>query len=101
MIIHTTVGNQSCPYGNQLYDTCSVALQPDDLTFDETFMRDISMSTSSVYFREFLAGYASMFSSIDDYRSVEVCLLFIVHNIHVHWQCSGMSNLLQLYGMNY
>ena len=73
VIIHTTVGNQSCPYGNQLYDTCSVTLQPDDITFDKTFMQYISTSTSSVYFREFLAGYAAIFSLIDDYRSVEVC----------------------------
>ena len=75
MIIHTTLGTQGCPYGNQLYDTCSQTLQPDDVAFDETFMRCISMSASSVYFREFLAGYASMFSLIDDYRSVEVCSL--------------------------
>jgi len=64
---------QSCPYGNQLYDTCSVAVQPNDIEFDENFMRDISTSTSSIYFRQFLAGYAAEFSSIDDYQVVEVC----------------------------
>ena len=65
--------NQSCPYGNQLYDTCSVMLQPKGIAFDETFMRNVSTFASSVYFRQFLAGYAALFSSIDDYQLVEVC----------------------------
>ena len=64
---------RSCPYGNQLYDTCSVERQPNDIVFDGNFMRNISTSTSSVYFRQFLAGYAAEFSSIDDYQILEVC----------------------------
>ena len=73
--MYIPAGNQSCPYGNRLYDTCNDTLQLNGITFDEAYRRNISVSASSVYFIQFLAGYASLYSTIDDYRPVEVCKL--------------------------
>ena len=63
---------QSCPYGIQLYDTCNEEIRPANLSFSDRFMREVSTSASSIYFRGFLAGYAQQFTMIDDYQQLEV-----------------------------
>jgi len=73
-VIHLLVEEayQSCPYGNQLYDTCNDEIRPANLSFSNQFMREVSTSASSIYFRGFLAGYAQRFTMINDYQQLEV-----------------------------